>query len=56
MNDFTIEELEQLIWLAKNIPYRMSDYPIFEKIQSMIDNYDVKTIEAWHCEKCGHVQ
>lgn len=42
MNDFTKEELEQLIWLSKNIPYRMSDYPIFQKIQSMIDNYDTR--------------
>jgi hypothetical protein len=39
MNDFTKEELEELIWLAKNIPYTMAKHPIYEKIQYMIDNY-----------------
>ncbi len=26
------------------------------KLESLISSYDDKTIESWHCEKCGHVQ
>ena len=62
MNDFTKEELQNLLSCVKhNKAYHLNHmeiiYPILmNKIQSMIDDYDIPVIEVWHCEKCGHVQ
>lgn len=63
MNDFTKEEL-QIIHLDMTIyaekTHLLKESPshkaLRDKIQSMIDNYDAKVIEVWHCEKCGNVQ
>jgi len=51
MNDFTKEELQEIYSHLENEPLELQD-----KIQSMINDYDVKVIECWHCEKCGHIQ
>ena len=50
MNEFTKEELEQIQACGH---YSME---LRNKIQDIIDGYDAEVIEAWHCEKCGHVQ
>lgn len=58
MNDFTKKEL-YLLSQAMNALYsnlNVNDSDLYKKIQSMINNYDAKIVEAWHCEKCGHVQ
>lgn len=60
MNDLSKKELE-LICQFFNIAIEdyqepNSTYELRDKIQSMIDNYDAKVINVWHCEKCGHVQ
>jgi hypothetical protein len=54
MNDFTKDELQYLLsayWTSD------STFPgLLDKLKSMIENYDAKTIKVWHCEKCGHIQ
>jgi len=62
MNDFTPDELEEILgWAtvycigASDLSYRVSK-ALIDKIQFMINNYDAKVIEVWHCEKCGHLQ
>lgn len=60
MNDFTKEELEEIAFNLGEIrtwsDTLENSWPVLDKIQYMIDNYDAKVIEVWHCEKCGHVQ
>lgn len=57
--DFTKEELGEIFWIIEGCTM---DYigkennVLINKIQSMIDNYDANVIDAWQCEKCGHVQ
>lgn len=55
MNNFTKEELIQ-IQEAMHYWHEGMQISLTGKIQFMIDNYETKTIEVWHCEKCGHVQ
>lgn len=64
MNDFTKEELEQIIkWATTDIDFNPSNLEVslFEKIQSMIDNYcehdclklDMgEYYEVYPCKKC----
>lgn len=60
MNDFTKEDLKDLLKCISIVVIDFGTSNILEqlkkKIESMIDNYDAKIIESWHCEKCGHVQ
>lgn len=60
MNDFTKEELmninDAILYSALLVSREKILLTIREKIQSMIDNYDAKVIQIWHCEKCGHIQ
>ncbi len=58
MSDFTKEELELILH-----KFGMLTFIQFQglgmlsmKINDMIEDYDAKAIESWHCEKCGHVQ
>lgn len=58
MNDFTKEELQELIWLMTEIPQNCKEYASFKKVQSMIDNYCEHRWfsggqRPWlHCIKC----
>lgn len=59
MNDFTKEELERILegvswWLDGDDSLYSEE--LIDKIETMIETYEAKVIEAWHCEKCGHVQ
>jgi hypothetical protein len=64
MNEFTQDELIKLKNGLEYLPNSVSissDYwnecqKIINKINFIIDNYDAQVIDAWHCEKCGHVQ
>lgn len=59
MNEFTKEELVSMgraLVAYYCDPRNTCDDELVTKIQSMINNYDAKVVEAWHCEKCGHVQ
>ncbi len=62
MNDFTKEELETMrngifSSMGSSSLWRIPENDLLvDKIQSMINDYDAQVIEAWHCEKCGHVQ
>ena len=59
MSRFTKEELRiiknNLNWSEYHLQNEKLN-EISKQLQSMIDLYDTETIEAWHCEKCGHVQ
>lgn len=59
MNDFTKEELQQICQFfniaIEDFQEPESTYRLRDKVQSMIDNYDVEVI-LWRCEKCGHAQ
>lgn len=60
MNDFTKDELKDLLSVI-NESITVGTQPecihiLRDKIQSMIYDYDAQVIQAWHCEKCGHVQ
>jgi hypothetical protein len=61
MNEFTKEELDKILncvaftcWEHPSEDEKLTLVRI--KIQSLIELYDCKVIEVWHCEKCGHVQ
>jgi hypothetical protein len=59
VNDFTKKELKKFLSLIRGESRKLSIEQSFElvsKLQFLINNYDAKVIEAWHCEKCGHVQ
>lgn len=58
LNEFTKEELQYFLMTMKPFHFLWKHDPLAleNKLQSMIDIYDAKVIEAWHCEKCGHVQ
>lgn len=60
MNDFTKEELEELlrgyVYHQHNTRHNWPSIDLSKKIEDMINTYDAKVINAWHCEKCGHVQ
>lgn len=60
MNDFTKEDLSILFKCVRISEMEFGECKEIDKmkikLQFMIDNYDAKIIEAWHCEKCGHVQ
>ncbi len=60
MSDFTKEELIEIYWKFEyyfdDLDGLVEESPLMKKIQDIIDNYDAKVVEVWHCEKCGHVQ
>lgn len=61
MNDFTSYELHTLLWAIFYVRKRTNNCgdtmrSLRTKIQQMIELYDCKVIEAWQCEKCGHIQ
>jgi hypothetical protein len=67
MNEFTKEELNLLFdaisdcidsLYTENHSCNIYEFTnsIKSKLKFLIDNYDAQVIEAWHCEKCGHVQ
>lgn len=62
MNYFNKEELQEIHRCLKYMvkggttPYSNLTMELKNKLQFMMDKYDAQVIEAWHCEKCGHVQ
>jgi hypothetical protein len=60
MNDFTKEELENLLYCMRQMTIHINNYDeTYNKIQSMIDNYcEHETHGDFHvcvdkCKKCG---
>jgi hypothetical protein len=61
MNEFTKYELKSILWAIEYVRERTNNCgDIMRKLEGdikyMTDNFDVKVIKVWHCEKCGHVQ
>lgn len=64
MNDFTKSEIlilhlaliRDMIQFERILKTSPSVLELRDKLESMIDNYDAKVTEAWHCEKCGYMQ
>jgi len=59
MNDFTKEELQNLLGMAKSIP--IDDNILILKLESLIDNYcehrstTTATGKYCQCDNCGNV-